>query len=40
VKDGFPSLSLTIDISLKLKSSLKPVPIDFAKASLAANLFE
>ena len=28
-----------MDISLKLKLFLKPVPIDFAKASFAANLF-
>jgi len=27
--EGFPNLLLTIDISLKLRLSLKPVPIDF-----------
>ena len=32
-------LLLITDISLNLKLSLKPVPIDLAKASLAANLF-
>ena len=33
-------LSLIIEISLKLRLFLMPIPIDFAKASLAANLFE
>ena len=37
-KEGFPNLSLIIDISLKLSPSLKPVPNDLTKASFAANL--
>ena len=38
--DGLPSLSLTIDISLKLRLYLKPVPIDLENAYFAANLLE
>jgi len=37
-KDGFPNLSLIIDMSFKLSPSLKPVPNDLTKASFAANL--
>ena len=37
---GFPILSLITDISLKLKLSLNPVPIDLEKASFAAYRFE
>ena len=37
-KDGFPNLSLIIDISFKLIPFLKPVPNDLTKASFAANL--
>ena len=39
VKKGCPSLLFVISMSLKLSLFLKPVPIAFAKASLAANLF-
>ena len=38
--DGFPYLSLTIEISLKFKPFLNPVPKAFEKASFAANLLE
>ena len=37
-KDGFPNLSLIIDMSFKLSPYLKPVPNDLTKASFAANL--
>ena len=37
-KDGFPNLSLIIDMSFKFSPSLKPVPSDLTKASFAANL--
>ena len=38
--DGFPCLLLVIEISLKLRISLKPVPSALENASLAANLLE
>ena len=37
-KYGLPRLSFKISISLKFRLFLKPVPIDLARASFAANL--
>ena len=37
-KDGFPNLSLIIDMSFKLSPYIKPVPNDLTKASFAENL--
>ena len=39
-KKGLPFLSFKISMSLKFKLSLKPLPRDLAKDSLAANLLE
>ena len=38
--DGLPYLSFLMEISLKFKPFLKPVPKALEKASLAANLLE
>jgi len=38
--DGFPYLSLTMEISLKFNPFLNPVPKAFENASFAANLLE